>query len=65
MTEYNENNFLNSITSIIVNNLIPFIKIYNKEININELKQNIVIYLSYYLKELYYEKIISENIINI
>ena len=62
LTEYNENNFLNLITSTIINNVIPIMKIYNEGININELKQNIVIYLSYYLKELYYEKIISENL---
>ena len=59
---FNEKIFLKSISSIIVTKLIPFLKNNNVYTNINEINENITIYLSYYLKSLYYEQIITENL---
>ena len=58
---FNKNIFLKSISYKIVNNLIPFLKLNKENYNINDINQNITIYLSYYIKSLYYEKIINEN----
>ena len=60
--KYNKNIFLKSISYKIVNNLITFLNLYKENNNINEINQNITIYLSYFIKSLYYEKIIGENL---
>ena len=55
-------NFLEKISSIIINKLKLFIgKKYNNE-KFNEISKNVIIYLSYYVKSLYYEKIINGNL---
>ena len=58
---FNKNIFLKSISYKIVNNLISHLQLDKKNNNINDINQNIIIYLSYYIKSLYYEKIINEN----
>lgn len=59
---FNEEKILKSLSSTIINNLISLFKKKIEKININELNQNITIYLSYFLKSLYYEQIINENL---
>ena len=55
-------NFLEKISNIIINKLKLFIgKKYNIE-KFNEINKNVIIYLSYYVKSLYYEKIIVGNL---
>ena len=61
-SKFNKNIFLKSICYKIVNNLILFLDLYSENNNINEINQNITIYLSYFIKSLYYEKIINENL---
>ena len=50
-------NFLEKISSIIINKLKLFISKKFQNEKFNEINNNIIIYLSYYVKSLYYEKI--------
>ena len=49
-------NFLEKISSIIINKLKLFISKKYQNDKFNEINKNIIIYLSYYVKSLYYEK---------
>ena len=56
------NDFLEKISSIIINKLKPLINKNYSNKKINEVNNNIKIYLSYFLKSLYYDKIININL---
>ena len=60
----NENilkNFLEKISNIIINKLKLILSKKYKNDKFNEINKNIIIYLSYYVKSLYYDKIINSN----
>ena len=61
----NENilkNFLEKISNIIINKLKLIVSKKYKNEKFNEINKNIIIYLSYYVKSLYYDKIINSNL---
>ena len=55
-------NFLEKISTTIINKLKLFISKKYQNDKFNEINKNIIIYLSYYVKSLYYENIINGNL---
>ena len=55
-------NFLEKISNIIINKLKLIIRKKNSSEKFDEINKNIIIYLSYYVKSLFYEKIINTSL---
>lgn len=62
VNQNNTNNFLEKISKIIINKINSIVNLNYLNKKFLEINNNIIIYLSYYIKSLYYDKIINSNL---